>query len=96
MEFGQKVRSKATGTEGTLTGISGNKVSVAFESGFSIVVPIETLEIEDELLEMIKKEMGSAVSASSKTDRSKSYGSSVKIGPLIAKTPNMVFSILPI
>ena len=91
MEFGQKVRSKATGTEGTLTGISGNKVSVAFESGFSIVVPIETLEIEDELLEMIKKEMGSAVSASSKTDRSKSYGSSVKIGPLISKTPNMVF-----
>ncbi len=41
MEFGQKVKSKATGAMGTLTGISGDKLSVAFEASFSINVSIE-------------------------------------------------------
>ena len=47
MEFGQKVKSKATGATGVLTGISGSKLLVTFESGFSIAVSVEALEIEE-------------------------------------------------
>ena len=47
MEFGQKVKSKATGAMGVLTGISGSKLLVTFESGFSIAVSVEALEIEE-------------------------------------------------
>lgn len=91
MEFGQKVKSKATGATGVLTGISGSKLLVTFESGFSIAVPVEALEIEEELLEAIKKEIGSKTTKPDKADHSKSSGASIKIGPLISKTPNMVF-----
>ena len=91
MEFGQKVKSKATGAIGILTGISGNKLSVSFESGFSITVPIEALEIEEELLKQIKREIGSADSKPKKTNQTKTGYPSRKSGSLISKTPNMVF-----
>lgn len=90
MEFDQKVKSRATGATGILTGISGDKLSVTFESGFSINVPIEALIIDEELKEMITKEIGSraAVPAAKKSASSKPAR---KAGPLISKTPNMVF-----
>lgn len=45
--IGKTVKSKVTGATDVLTGISGSKPLVTFESGFSIAVSVEALEIEE-------------------------------------------------
>lgn len=57
MEFGQKVKSKATGAVGELIGIKGDKLIVTFENSSGIEVSFEFLDIDEELMEEIEKEI---------------------------------------
>ena len=54
--IGKAVKSKATGMKGTITGISGNKVSVSFDGHASIPVPYSLLEIDEETMNAIESE----------------------------------------
>jgi len=45
--IGNTAKSKAIGATSVLTGLSGSKLLVTFESGFSIAVSVEALEIEE-------------------------------------------------
>ncbi len=56
MEFGQKVKSKATGAVGELIGIKGDKLIVTFENSSGIEVSPEFLDIDEELKQEIEKE----------------------------------------
>ena len=56
MEFGQKVKSKATGAVGELIGIKGDKLIVTFENSSGIEVSPEFLDIVEELKQEIEKE----------------------------------------
>lgn len=88
MEFGQKVKSKATGAVGELIGIKGDKLIVTFENSSGIEVSPEFLDIDEELKQEIEKELSSS---KTKKDNKKQSYSSVKLGPLISKTPNMIY-----
>ena len=57
MEFGQKVKSKATGAVGELIGIKGDKLIVTFENSSGIEVSSEFLDIDKDLMEEIEKEI---------------------------------------
>ena len=57
MEFGQKVKSKATGAVGELIGIKGDKLIVTFENSNGIEVSPEFLDIDEELKQEIEKEI---------------------------------------
>ena len=57
MEFGQKVKSKATGAVGELIGIKGDKLIVTFENSSGIEVSPEFLDIDEELKQEIEKEI---------------------------------------
>ena len=57
MEFGQKIRSKATGMVGELLGINGNKLIVTFGNTDGIETFIEYLDIDNDLREEIEKEI---------------------------------------
>ena len=57
MEFGQRIKSKATGMVGELLGINGNKLIVTFGNTDGIETFIEYLDIDDDLREEIEKEI---------------------------------------
>ena len=68
MEFGQKVKSKATGAVGELIGIKGDKLIVTFENSNGIEVNPEFLDIDEELMEEIEIEI-SELKNSKKTNK---------------------------
>ena len=57
MEFGQRIRSKATGAVGELLGIKGSKLIVTFGNTDGIEVSPEYIDIERDLMAEIEKEM---------------------------------------
>ena len=57
MEFGQRIRSKATGAVGELLGIKGSKLIVTFGNTDGIEVSPEYIDIDRDLMEEIEKEM---------------------------------------
>ena len=57
MEFGQKIRSKATGAVGELLGIKGSKLIVTFGNTDGIEVSPEYIDIDRDLMTEIEKEM---------------------------------------
>ena len=57
MEFGQRIRSKATGMVGELLGINGNKLIVTFGNTDGIETFIEYLDIDNDLREEIEMEI---------------------------------------
>ena len=57
MEFGQRIKSKATGMVGELLGINGNKLIVTFGNTDGIETFIEYLDIDNDLREEIEKEI---------------------------------------
>ena len=57
MEFGQRIRSKATGAVGELLGIKANKLIVTFGNTDGIEVSPEYIDIDRDLMEEIEKEM---------------------------------------
>lgn len=66
--IGKTVRSKATGMVGTITGISGSKISVSFDGHASITAPINVFDIDQDILQALEEE-----SDKSATKPSKSY-----------------------
>lgn len=54
--IGKTVKSKATGQIGTITGISGNKLSVSFDGHASITVPISLFDIDPDIMKEIEEE----------------------------------------
>ena len=57
MEFGQRIRSKATGAVGELLGIKGSKLIVTFGNTDGIEVSPEYIDIDRDLMAEIEKEM---------------------------------------
>ena len=57
MEFGQRIKSKATGAVGELLGIKGSKLIVTFGNTDGIEVSPEYIDIDRDLMEEIEKEM---------------------------------------
>ena len=57
MEFGQRIRSKATGAVGELLGIKGSKLIVTFGNTDGIEVSPEYIDIDRDLMTEIEKEM---------------------------------------
>ena len=55
MEFGQRIKSKATGAVGELLGIKGSKLIVTFGNTDGIEVSPEYIDIDRDLMEEIKK-----------------------------------------
>ena len=66
--IGKTVRSKATGMTGTITGVSGNKISVTFDGHASITAPINVFDIDQDILQAIEE-----VPNKSATTTAKSY-----------------------
>jgi hypothetical protein len=57
MEFGQRIKSKATGAVGELLGIKGSKLIVTFGNTDGIEVSPEYIDIDKDLMVEIEKEM---------------------------------------
>ena len=57
MEFGQRIKSKATGAVGELLGIKGSKLIVTFGNTDGIEVSPEYIDIDRDLMTEIEKEM---------------------------------------
>ena len=57
MEFGQRIKSKATGAVGELLGIKGSKLIVTFGNTDGIEVSPEYIDIDRDLMVEIEKEM---------------------------------------
>ena len=57
MEFGQRIKSKATGAVGELLGIKGSKLIVTFGNTDGIEVSPEYIDIDRDLMAEIEKEM---------------------------------------
>jgi hypothetical protein len=68
MEFGQRIKSKATGAVGELLGIKGSKLIVTFGNTDGIEVSPEYIDIDRDLMEEIEKEM-SLLKAKKKTKK---------------------------
>ena len=68
MEFGQRIRSKATGAVGELLGIKGSKLIVTFGNTDGIEVSPEYIDIDRDLMAEIEKEM-SLLKAQKKTSK---------------------------
>ena len=68
MEFGQRIRSKATGAVGELLGIKGSKLIVTFGNTDGIEVSPEYIDIDRDLMAEIEKEM-SLLKAKKKTSK---------------------------
>ena len=68
MEFGQRIKSKATGTVGELLGIKGSKLIVTFGNTDGIEVSPEYIDIDRDLMVEIEKEM-SLLKAKKKTSK---------------------------
>ena len=54
--IGKTVKSKATGQEGIITGVSGNKLSVSFDGHASITAPMSAFNIDSDLQKEIEEE----------------------------------------
>ena len=57
MEFGQRIKSKATGAVGELLGIKGSKLIVTSGNTDGIEVSPEYIDIDRDLMAEIEKEM---------------------------------------
>ena len=57
MEFGQRIKSKATGAVGELLGIKGSNLIVTFGNTDGIEVSPEYIDIDRDLMAEIEKEM---------------------------------------
>ena len=68
MEFGQRIKSKATGAVGELLGIKGSKLIVTFGNTDGIEVSPEYIDIDKDLMVEIEKEM-SLLKAKKKTKK---------------------------
>ena len=68
MEFGQRIKSKATGAVGELLGIKGSKLIVTFGNTDGIEVSPEYIDIDRDLMAEIEKEM-SLLKAKKKTSK---------------------------
>ena len=53
--IGKTVRSKATGQKGTITGVSGNRLSVSFDGHASITAPMSAFSIDSDLQKEIEE-----------------------------------------
>ena len=54
--IGKTVKSKATGLQGVITGVSGNKISVSFDGHASISAPMSAFDIDSDLQKEIEEE----------------------------------------
>lgn len=54
------VKSKATGQTGTITGISGNKLSVSFDGRTSISAPLDLFDIDPKVKQLLQAAMGAS------------------------------------
>lgn len=89
---GRKVRSKfGEQLEGTIVGVKHNLVSVSFVHGGSIDIPIDVLDIDEELTEELLKQMHSSYVTSHKESNKKYPGKPRYISPKIMTTPSMVY-----
>ena len=89
--IGKKVRSKANSSiEGEIVGIHGNKIGVSFIGNGYIDVPLETLDVDDELKKAILEEL--SIHSQSKSNSSRKHVTKQRFkNPKITTTPNMIY-----
>ena len=66
----KKVKSKATNKEGIITGVVKGKLLVNFESSGSVPVPLNALDMPDDLKEAVLDELGKSKVTAKKSDSS--------------------------
>lgn len=87
--IGKTIRSKVTGKIGTITGLSGGKISVTFDGHASITASIDLFDIDPELRQVIEEETRKQDTNTARTYRKRNHeqipASSGRIDHLDAK-----------